>query len=607
MMAALYLVCAVSLAVVWCGGVVTLSGWLVARLARQYADELELLVLCVLCGQSMLFALQGLAYVADMPQPVVGAGVVLLTVVAGAVFIRDGRHGRARPREFLPGLLAWCGLSIVLLAGSVLLVVHGMPGTYWDWWEHYYRSQLFQRHLPPTRPIGALWSLASRGPMFNAVAAALMQLMGQPNYWKFSIAATLLNAQIVLPLALLLRQFTGLSTIVALVVAAVFLAVSPFCEWNLIFTSPKMACSAGILAALAFALEGITRKDSRLVAWGVFAVAVAFLQHYMAFLYAVVLLPCLIYFVLRERLALRPIAKATGLGLALTGVWMLFLVHEFGIKGTLQANSTLGAYGGWGADLKVKPSAPPGRIELIGLNLASTVVPVSLRTDFFFEGSPLETPRREEVFAPPSRTGTGPSADSGLIFRIGAIEPALGASGLALLLAAAASFAIGPLRSRPWPRFSGFWLYLVLVGIPANLAALGWYCVYGTLVQNLQPYVCLAAVLVVNWLLTWPIAWRLVLAGLWLGECGIRTGYILLYQTRILPIHATADGIAVDAPFLADADYFRNYELKLRTDAVLLRDMVPDTAQAIVAAVALLVVGLLCFYLMTRPAKRTKP
>jgi hypothetical protein len=366
-----------------------------------------------------------------------------------------------------------------------------------------------------------------------------------------------------------------------------------------------MACSAGILTALAFALEGITRKDSRLVAWGVFAVAVAFLQHYMAFLYAIVLLPCLIYFVLRERLALRPIAKAAGVGLTLTGVWMLFLVHEFGIKGTLQANSTLGSYGGWGADLKVKPAASPGRIELIGLNLTSTLVPVSLRTDLFFEGSLLETPRRDEVSAPPSRTG--PSADSGLIFRIGALEPALGASGLALLLAAAASFAIGRLRSLPWPRFSGFWLYLVIVGIPINLAAIGWYCVYGTLVQNLQPYICLAAVFVVSWLWTLPVAWRLALAAVWLVECGIRTGYILLYQTRWLPVHANADRLGVDGPFTVDADYFQNYELKLRTDAVLLRDMVPDTAQAIVAAVALLAIGLLCFYLMTRPAKRTKP
>jgi hypothetical protein len=368
-----------------------------------------------------------------------------------------------------------------------------------------------------------------------------------------------------------------------------------------------MACSAGILTALAFALEGITRKDSRLVAWGVFAVAVAFLQHYMAFLYAIVLLPCLIYFVLRERLALRPIAKAGGVGLTLTGVWMLFLVHEFGIKGTLQANSTLGSYGGWGADLKVKLAAPPGRIELIRLNLASTVVPVSSRTDMFFEGSLLETPRRDEVSAPPSRTVTGPSADSGLIFRIGALEPALGASGLALLLAAAASFAIGRLRSLPRPRFSGFWLYLVLVGIPANLAAIGWYCVYGTLVQNLQPYICLAAVFVVSWLWIQPVAWRLALAAVWLGECGIRTGYILLYQTRFLPVHTTADGVAVDAPFTVDADYYRNYQLKLRTDTVLLRDLVPDTAQAIVAAVALLAIGLLCFYLMTRPAERLKP
>jgi hypothetical protein len=605
-MAALHVVCAVVVAVVWCGGVVTLSGWLVVRLVRQYADELEQVVLCVLCGQCVLFALQGLAYMADVPQPVVGAGVVLLTVVAGAVFVGDVHRGRARPPELLPGLLAWCGLGFVLLAASVLLVVHGMPGTYWDWWEHYYRSQFFQRHLPPTRPIGALWSLASRGPMFNAVAAALMQPMGEPTYWKFSIAATLLNAQIVLPLALLLRQFTGLTTAAALVVGAVFLAISPFCDWNLIFTSPKMACSAGILAALAFALAGITRKDSRVVAWSVFAVAVAFLQHYMAFLYAIVLLPCLVYFVLRERLALRPIARAAALGLALTGVWMMFLVHEFGIKGTLEANSTLGSYGGWGADLKVKRPTRSGRIEVIGLNLASTLLPVSLRTLPAFDDSLLEAPARDEVDAQPSGTESVPCTDPGVIFRLGVLDAAVGDIGFLLLLAAAGSFVVDRLCSRPWPRFSGFWLYLVVIGIPANLAAIGWYCVYGTLVQNLQPYVCLGAVFVASWLLTLPVAWRMVLAGLWLVECGIRSGYILFCQTHVLPVHVTADGIVADERITVDADYYRNYELKLRTDTVLLRDLVPDAAQTIVVAVALLAVGLLCFYLMARPAKRLK-
>ncbi len=606
-MAVLYLIGAVSLAIVYCGLVIALSGWLVVRLARHYTDGLEQLALCMLCGQSILFALQALAYMADVPQPVVGVGVAFLAALSAAIFISDARRGRVRASQYLPGGLAWFGLCFVLLAGSALLIVPGMPGTYWDWWEHYYRSQFFQQHLPPTRPIGAFWSLASRGPMFNAVAAALMQPMGEPSYWKFSIVATLLNAQIVVPLALLMRKFAGLSVSVALAVAAVFLTVSPLCSWSLIFTAPKMACSAAILAALAFALAGISRKDSRLVAWGVFAVAVAFLQHYMAFLYAIVLLPCLVYFARRERLAVRPIAKAAGLGLALTGFWMLFLAHEFGIRGTLQANSTLGSYGGWGADLKVKPATPPGRIQLIGLNLASTVVPVPLRTVQFFDGSLLETPRRDELSVSPSGIQTATSEDSGLVFRIGALDPAIGVSGLALVLAAVGSFALSRLRSRPRPTFLGFWLYLVLVGIPVNLAAIGWYCVYGTLVQNLQPYVCLAAVFVVGWLKSLLAAGRLALAAAWLAECGIRTSYILHYQMRCLPLHTTADGVAADASFTVDADYFRNYELKLRTDTVLLRDLVPDSRQAILAAVALLAVGLLCFYLMARPAKRLKP
>jgi hypothetical protein len=283
------------------------------------------------------------------------------------------------------------------------------------------------------------------------------------------------------------------------------------------------------------------------------------------------------------------------------------MIHVFGVRGALTSNSTLGPYPGWGPDLKAKFTAQPSRFELIARNLASTSVPVCVRPLALFDATLLEAPCREEVCASPTSQETVPAQDRGLVFRIGVLDAAVGWTGVALLIAAGSAFAVARLRGRPWPSYSGLWLYLLIIGLPVNLSAIGWYCVYGTLAQNLQPYVCLAAVFVVSWLRTLSPRWALALGFAWLLECGARTAFVLSYQTRLLPLHAKADGVQADAVFRVDGDYFQNYGLKVRVGAVLLRDLVPEPLPNAVVALALLGLGFVCYCVVIRSSKRVPP
>lgn len=588
--AAFQLVLIVLAAVCTSGLVTPFAGWGVARLTRHYTDPLQQLVLSLLCGNSLLFALEAGGFIFGAPTGVVTAAAVVIVLASSALFVADVRRGRVRVGELMPGLLAWLGLSLLILAGAGLLVVQGVPGMYWDWWEHYYRSLFFALHLPPQTPVGG-WSFAARAPMFNAVAALLMQGMGAPAYWKFLIVAVVLNSQVVLPLALLLRQMSGLPERAALVVAAAALFVAPFFNWNLTLGWPKMATTAWVLAALSFALSGLRSKDARLVGWGVYAMAAAFLSHYLAALYAAVMLPWLIYYARSRRLAVRPLVTAAGIGLALSAGWMAYLVGQFGWEGVLRANSTLGtSYDGWPEQLKGKVTVRPNRLELIGWNFASAVTPVGLRELPLFDSSFLEAPLLEEVRHQPDGGEPVHSRRHGQVFWVGVLDAAIGWTGIVLLVAATAAVVGRALRTRALGEFSAFWIFLVAVGIPVNLWSLRWYSLSGVLVNSFQPYLCLAVVLVAGWLWTLPRWWRIGLCAAWLLECAGRTAYLLWAQTRSLPI----DGAAVEVSYIA------NLKLKGAHNVVMPRDLLPDTAGAVAVATGLAVLGLACFIVAAR-------
>jgi hypothetical protein len=552
---------------------------------------LEQVALSLLGGQAILFVVQGLVYVFAWPERVVLYAVLPLLIACTALCCLDLGRGRITVGEYLTPLLAWMALTFLALAGSSLLVVQGLPGAVFDWWEHYRRAQVFLLRLPPETSIAG-WTLAARGPLFNALTAVFMSGLDRPEYWSYSVLATLLNGQVLLPLALLLRRFVPLSTRAALTVGLVVLLMAPVFNWNLIFTWTKLSATGWILLALYLSLEGVWRGDSRFVAWGIAAMALAFLTHFLAFLYAVLLLPCLLYYAYARRLSVGPLLIGTAAGCLVVGGWMVFLVHQFGVEATLRANSTFGTYQGSGSDQAVKFERPPPALEVMTLNLAASVLPGPVRSLGSFQGTPLELPKspRQITVETSGRVVAGPG-QANSVFMVSELEGAVGWTGLALLVAAP-GIAIAT-RGRGGPgHFQYFWCYFVLVGIPVNLWATRWYSVFGVLNQNLQPYLCLAVVFVVHELNKLGVGPRVLAALAWVCESGVRVGSILHFQMRELPIHLQSHNVVGTPPFSADEDYYTNYKTKISQKVVMLHDLVPVGHQAALFAVTLALAGL---------------
>jgi hypothetical protein len=568
-------------------------GWPIARRARGYTDSLELVTISLLCGQAVLFVLQCLVYIFALSERLVPFAVVVVVLVSAAVLLADVLRRRvSSPGEHAVPLLAWISLTLLTVSCSSVLAVQGLPGAVYDWFEHYSRAQIFLFRKPPDTQIGS-WTFASRGPLLNALAATFMATWGTPDYWCYSVLATLLNSQVLLSMALLLRRFAYLSTFAALAVAIAILLCAPIFNWNLVFTWTKLAASHWILLSLALSLAGVERADARLVAWGIVAMALAFLTHYLAFLYALVLLPCLAYYTRTRKLSLPPLLIGTLAGCLLVGGWMLFLVSQIGLRATIYSNSTLGSYQGAGPDLDVKFESRPSRLQAMALNLAASVLPGPARTLPALRGTAFEAPDRprEMTIGTDGKATAGPGQFRPL-FLISQLEGAVGWTGLALLLGAPA---LAIAARGGGPSFVGFWCYFVVVGIPINLWAVQWYSVSGVLNQNLQPYLCLAAVWVVSLVARWPVPLRVLAAVAWMCECGMRVVLILHFQTRELPMRWSARGVISKPPYTCDEDYLSNYMLKTLQKVVMLRDLASadgHTAAAFTFALAL--AGLAC-------------
>lgn len=585
---------AIILLTVFFTGTIALAGWPLARQSRRYTDAAEQVVLSILCGNIGLFILQVAVYLCRLSANVLRCAVFTWLLVSLAWFIQDWRRKRlAKIAGYLIPMLAWLGLGLLTLAAAVFPRVHGVPCFSFDWWEHYARTQVFLSQTPLANANFGMWTMAARGPLFNAVAAALLSSVGQSSYWAFSVASVVLNAQVLVPLALLLRRCAGKSMAAALLWCLATMLLVPALHFNLEYTWTKLATTGFILTALVMILKGADVTDSRLLGWGVIALAVAFLTHFMAFIYAVLLLAGMAYYLFAHRLPLRPVLIGLLIGTVLAGLWMVILFHAVGVRPTLRANSTLGNWAKDNFPASDLPTGPMSRLEFVGINLANTLLPQHLRALPIFTGTRLAPfPAYPAVIFSVShghvlQMQIPPMPDS--LAGIAYSDGSLGYTGLGLILLALLTAAVRlrpPVSAWPW-----LWIYLGTVGLLVNVAATSWYAAAGCLHQNLQPYVCLAVVLVCTQFAHWPRWLGIILAGGWFIESTIRIGAIVQGQTaRVQRLDASG---ALYSSSVIDASYLYNYQLKFSHGIVMLRDRFGDE-QVWLAAAALVVAGLIC-------------
>src|SRR5262249_20066143 len=146
----------------------------------------------------------------------------------------------------------------------------------------------FLQHRSLETTIGP-WSVAARGPLFNATCARILELVGRDDYAAYQVSAIVLNTTMVLPLALLVRDLAGFPERRAIAFAAAVTTAMPFFFWNATFTWTKLGATAYVLAGAHLAATGLRTGRLRRAAWSLPFLGAGFLTHYFVFVYAALL------------------------------------------------------------------------------------------------------------------------------------------------------------------------------------------------------------------------------------------------------------------------------------------------------------------------------
>ena len=510
--------------------------------------------------------------------------MVLASAVGLAGELRRGERGGG------PALAGWMAASLLLVGGSALIVAHGLPEVFFDWYEHYVRSLVFLEHRPLETTIGP-WSMAARGPLFNATCARFLEVIGRDDYAAYQVGAIVLNATVVLPLALLVRDLAGFHERRAIAFAVAVTAVMPFFFWNATFTWTKLYATAYVLAGAHLAATGLGTGRTRRAAWSLPFLGAGFLVHYLVFVYAALLGIYLIAALLKCRRSVTLLVIPAAVTLAMVLPWLVVLSARLGIEKTLASNSTL------------KTSAPLAWWNLRN-NLVTTLVPRPLRRGAPFAGTVLEAQSyRVRTWDP---AGTRVETSTGYDWTaMDTMPEALGIGFSALFILGAGLCLADLLRGRGPPRIVVLsWSVLALTGLAANILAIRWLVSGGGASLNLQPLVALAMVFVAWSLRRLPPMAAVVVAFAAFGECVWTTARLVGQQTLELPADL-ANLTRTTSPVVVTVleDFRINQAAKLRYETVFLRDQLGGAAPWVAAFLAASGVALI-LYLLARANRR---
>jgi hypothetical protein len=587
-----------------------IPGWWLTRSLRL--DCLSRLLVAMMGSFVALYAFEATAYILHAPRWAVVLACANLCVLSLAWSMRAPRDAVGGGIAW-EGVLAWAALSLLALGHQFRIVVHGLPDTYWDWYEHWARARVFIDHLPLQTTFN-YYTFPARGPMFNAVAALCMQMFGRTDYFCFQVVATVLNTFPVVPLILFLERIGGLTRWRAAACAVLLMAWLPFFVWNETFTWPKMFTTGFILGGIHFYCLGLAQDRPRLAAWSLVAFAAAFLAHYLAAIYAAMFLFHFVYTAGRRGwFHVRVIVPPLLAGAILVGGWFGYLFSFFGVQETLAANTTIGEFYAEKLAAASDKSTDPGKRErpawhqVFLSNLACDFVPCRLRQVLPLGGAARPCPTFQVVEVSKSSLITEdvelgsryPNYAGGLL---GVFQW----SGIAAGILALAMYILERIRGeRPAPHVPGpvFWLAFFLIGIPLNIAPVRWYSPMGTFNQNLHPFVFLIIPFVVGQLRRLP-AWAAYgMLALFLVDGGTVSWRLIDLQEQRLPMALNPKtgeaGQLAGSEFTTYLDYAKNYKFKLEVESVYLADRFGKRAPF--AAAAAYVLGALALAVILTP------
>lgn len=253
------------------------------------------------------------------------------------------------------------------LTVSILSLIPYYSGAklFWDWYEHFVRSQIFLNHLPEWTRFGGIL-LPQRMPLFNATASFMMSILGR-EFWIYQTIAVLLNLTVLLPCYLILSIFTkSKNQIVLFVFITILFLLNPYINALLItYAATKPLTAYYVLLGLYFIFALIKQNKFISIYLSVIFLGISQLVHVMAFPY--ILVSIFFLFIITIRLKyLKHLLLSSFLFIALLSIWYVWSYKTYGLDITFFSSRIMEE----SAFLSLSQ-----RIDLIKHNIFYTTVP----------------------------------------------------------------------------------------------------------------------------------------------------------------------------------------------------------------------------------------
>ena len=316
-----------------------LPGW---RLAGKISknEALRTTVSCII-SFGLVYLLMFAAYLLKVDRNLALAGLALVSIPSLVGMLRDKLSSLVVPGHLL---LLWLCATLLFVVGQIFIFAPGAPTGMWDWVEHWLRAKIFINGDPLSTKVGG-YSMAARGPLFNAIAGFCMTAFKSQEYWVYQLVCTVLNTWFVIPFYIGLRNFCAVSVRWSVVFALLAGWLSYDLSWSIIYPWTKIVTAGIALGSMVLYFEGLKDDDARLIGFGLFGFSVAFLSHYYILPFTVFIWG---HFALtrlrRSRSHWITAASALGASAALVSSWFFPSFAILGVKDTLASNTTLGTF-----------------------------------------------------------------------------------------------------------------------------------------------------------------------------------------------------------------------------------------------------------------------
>jgi hypothetical protein len=342
-----------------------LPGWWAAR--RLVHDSGVAMIVAGLCSFLLVYLSCFVTYLSGVSQM---WAIALLALPSGISIFEMLKHRGATFSIEWRLLVLWYSAGITFVGLQVFIFAPGAPMGMWDWAEHWIRSKVFLENQPLKTTVGG-YSMAARGPLFNAFEAVCMSLFGNKEYWCYQLIASALNTWYVIPFCVALRQLCGVSNSLSLAFAALSGIASFDITSSIIYPWTKIFVAGLILGSFVVYLSGLENRNRLTEAIGLTGFSIAFLAHYLAFPFAIFMWA---HFAITRCIGdlsrLRSAALALLASAAIVSSWFVPCFLTIGFKETLSANTTIGSF-----YVTTASGGMPDYWKTVIFNMASSFLP----------------------------------------------------------------------------------------------------------------------------------------------------------------------------------------------------------------------------------------